>query len=97
MKIYYTQNFNSEKVSKAATMFYNHPETSSIKNTKKLWATSSCGHNIVDYIRQLADVTNIQQAVSDGLTPMTREKDRKAWLEHGETLYQFLNQYRNLP
>lgn len=66
----------------AANTVYNDANTQIIRNTKRLFASASCTHNVVDFIRHLADVPSVYDAVKKGLQPMTVEGDKQARLEH---------------
>jgi hypothetical protein len=76
----------------AAHLVYNGQGTTVFRNQKRLWATASCSHNIIDIMRKMADVPSVQEAVKKGLQPMTAKGDQEARLEHGEKIKTFLEE-----
>ena len=76
----------------AAGLVYNDPKTVIKRNEKRLWATPSCTHNAIDIMRQMVNVPNIQEAIENGLEPMTEKKDKQSRLEHGKKIKLFLKE-----
>lgn len=83
-----------EAALKGAKEIYSSPNTTTSRNTKCIYTTAkSCGPDVVELARDLMDVENVQETVKKGLPRKTSEDDKKARLEQGEAIHQFLARY----
>jgi hypothetical protein len=79
-----------------AREIYHSPSSKTFRNEISIFTTAySCSHDIVDLSCKLADVSNIQETVKNGLIRKTAEEDRQVRVRHGEDVYKFYQTYQS--